>query len=103
MNVPIFIFKELERQADELERDITSNKYQYDKHEKLVNLYAELEDYGSLRDAYERFRDVYPLTPTLWMSWIKAEKEIASSDESKKHILELYKLAVEDYSCKLLF
>jgi hypothetical protein len=62
--------------AEELERQISDNKYLYNAHEELVNLYRKLGDLTSMRLAYERFHEYFPLTPEIWLAWINDEKKI---------------------------
>ncbi|KAJ3638700.1 hypothetical protein MTP99_002045 [Tenebrio molitor] len=83
--------------AEELERQISDNKYLYNAHEELVNLYRKLGDLTSMRLAYERFHEYFPLTPEIWLAWINDEKKLASSESEVKHIFALFDKAVEDY------
>ncbi|CAH0550896.1 unnamed protein product [Brassicogethes aeneus] len=82
--------------AEQLERTISSNKYDYDAHIELVQLYRQLTDFKSMSEAYERFHECFPLTPKLWLAWINDEISVATS-EQKEHIFELFDKAVEDY------
>lgn len=75
----------------------------YDLHIELVDLYEKLTDFNSLRAAYQRFHECFPLTPKLWLNWINNEMKVSTSDEEKQHILKLFDLAVEDYLCEKLF
>ncbi|XP_018324377.1 squamous cell carcinoma antigen recognized by T-cells 3 [Agrilus planipennis] len=88
---------ELEGRAEELERQLADNKYLYDVHVELVNLYRQIGDLKSMRAAYERFYELFPLTPELWLTWLKIEMELAISPEDKKNVLGLFEKAVEDY------
>lgn len=96
----MYFLKELEKRAEELEREIASNKYMYDVHVELVEIYRKLTDLKSLRAAYERFCECYPLTPKLWLSWIRDEIEIANNEAEKNYIISLFELAIKDYLCK---
>lgn len=69
-------------------------------HVQLVDVYRKLGDLKSLREACERFRDVFPLTPAIWLAWIKDEIKIAGSAAEKENIINLFNLAVQDYLCK---
>lgn len=88
---------ELELRAEKLERQISANKFLYDVHVELVKIYEKLQDVNSLREAYKRFYECYPLTPELWLTWIKLEMGIASTPQEKENILEIFDLAVQDY------
>ncbi|EFA06313.2 squamous cell carcinoma antigen recognized by T-cells 3 [Tribolium castaneum] len=83
--------------AEDLERQISDNKYLYNAHEELVNLYRKLGDLKSMRLAYERFQEYFPLTPEIWLAWINDEKKLASSESEIKNIFGLFDKAVEDY------
>nr|CAH7761239.1 unnamed protein product [Callosobruchus chinensis] len=89
--------KEVMAKIEDLEKQISCNKYLYDAHLELVELYRKLGDLNSLRESYQRFHECFPLTPKIWLNWIKDEIKIASSDKEKKHIFELFDKAVEDY------
>lgn len=83
-----------------MEKQVASNKYSYDAHVQLVDIYRKLGDLKSLREACERFRECFPLTPAIWLAWIKDEIRIASKATEKENILNLFALAVQDYLCK---
>lgn len=85
-----------------MEKEISSNKYLYDAHTEIVDLYKKLGDLTSLRAAYQRFHECFPLTPKLWLSWLRDEIKIANTNDEQKKIFELFDKAVEDYLCKLL-
>lgn len=88
---------ELELRAEQLERQISNNKLLYDVHVELVKIYEKLQDVNSLREAYKRFYECYPLTPELWLTWIKLEMGIASTPQEKENVLEIFDIAVQDY------
>ncbi|XP_050295375.1 squamous cell carcinoma antigen recognized by T-cells 3 [Anthonomus grandis grandis] len=83
--------------ARQLEKDLADSKYLYDSHVELVGLYKKLGDLISLREAYQRFHEYFPLTPTLWMDWINVEKSVASTHGQKEFVFGLFDKAVEDY------
>lgn len=53
-----------------------------------------------MREAYNRFSLVYPLTPTIWLNWIRIEINLADTINAKQDVLSLFDRAVEDYQCK---
>lgn len=71
-------------------------------HVEIVDLYRKLGDLSSMRGAYERFHKCFPLTPKLWLTWIRDEIKIAQTPEEQKQIFNLFDKAVEDYLCKSL-
>ncbi|KAL3285938.1 hypothetical protein HHI36_000456 [Cryptolaemus montrouzieri] len=89
--------QELQLRCKELESELLNNKYLYDVHVQLVDLYEKMVNLESLRAAYERFHECYPLTSKLWLKWIKNEIKVATSDQEKQHIFKLFEKAVEDY------
>ncbi|XP_017771623.1 PREDICTED: squamous cell carcinoma antigen recognized by T-cells 3-like [Nicrophorus vespilloides] len=89
--------KALMKRAEEIEGLLSNNKYLYDLHVELVGLYQKIVDLVSLRQAYKRFYNIYPLTDTLWLNWLKIEMELATGEEEKKNVLELFEKATKDY------
>lgn len=67
---------------------------------EIVDLYRKLGDLNSLRAAYQRFHECFPLTGKLWLGWIKDEIKIASTPDDQKKVFELFDKAVKDYLCK---
>ncbi|XP_044747032.1 squamous cell carcinoma antigen recognized by T-cells 3 [Coccinella septempunctata] len=87
----------MEIRCKEIEFQLLDNKYMYDLHTELVALYEKLADFDSLKAAYLRFHECFPLTPKIWLTWIKNEIKVAVSDQEKQYIVKLFDLAVEDY------
>ncbi|KAL1512612.1 hypothetical protein ABEB36_002175 [Hypothenemus hampei] len=83
--------------AEKLENDLANNKYLYNVHVQLVEIYKKLGDLTSVRQAFQRFQEYFPLTPELWMAFINVEKDLATSDEQKELVFQLFDKAVEDY------
>jgi hypothetical protein len=36
----------------------------------------------------------------LWIEWIEDESNMATSEDEKKHVLDLYERATSDYLCR---
>ncbi|KAK5648330.1 hypothetical protein RI129_003222 [Pyrocoelia pectoralis] len=89
--------KELEERASLLEGELMNNKYLYEVHLEVVEIYRKLGDIKSMRAAYDRFSEYFPLTSTIWLAWIKDEIKISTSSSEKKNILALFERAVKDY------
>lgn len=85
--------------ARQLENDIGDNKYLYNSHIELIGIYKKVADLTSLREAYQRFHEYFPLTSELWMDWINAEKSVATTKEDQEFIFGLFQKAVNDYLC----
>ncbi|KAF5274090.1 hypothetical protein FQR65_LT04488 [Abscondita terminalis] len=88
---------ESEKRAQTLEGELTNNKYLYEAHVEVVEIYRKLGDIKSMRAAYNRFSEYFPLTPEIWLTWIKDEIKLATSASEKKNILSLFQRAVQDY------
>lgn len=67
---------------------------------EIVDLYRNLGDLTSLRAAYHRFHECFPLTAKLWLDWLRDEIKIANTSEEQKNVFELFDKSVEDYLCK---
>nr|XP_023029603.1 squamous cell carcinoma antigen recognized by T-cells 3 [Leptinotarsa decemlineata] len=83
--------------AEDLEKQISANENLYAVHEELVDIYRKTEDLNSMREAYERFRKVFPLTPKLWLDWLRIEVNLANTSGEKDKLFTLFEQAVEDY------
>ena len=77
--------------------EISQNPYNYSAHLSLVTLLRKTEYFDKLREARKSFSEFYPLTPQLWVEWVNDEQKIASSEEEKKVITDLFVKGVEDY------
>ena len=88
---------EVLNQISGFEEEIKQNPYNYSAHLSLVKLLQGTEYFEKLREARRTFSEFYPLTPELWVGWINDEQKIASSEEEKTFITELFKKGVEDY------
>ncbi|CAG9862009.1 unnamed protein product [Phyllotreta striolata] len=93
------IESQLVKKSSELESELSANKYLYDVHIEVINVYRKLSDLNSLREAYQRFHKYFPLTPQLWLDWIRDEIRIAHTPEERRTVLSLFEEAVEDYLC----
>ncbi|CAL4063250.1 unnamed protein product, partial [Meganyctiphanes norvegica] len=80
-----------------LTKELDKNSTYYDGYFNLIEAYKELGDLENLRKIRSRMSEVYPLTPELWLSWLKDEQSIATSKEERAHIVTLFERAVQDY------
>ena len=46
------------------------------------------------------FSGQYPITPSLWMKYLKIEKNLAVSHDEIVRVQELFRTALKDYYCK---
>ncbi|KAF9349034.1 Splicing factor [Mortierella sp. AD094] len=83
-----------------LKRSLEENSNQYEQHTQLISLLKVAEMLEELRGARESMSKSFPLSEELWMEWIEDESNMATSEDEKKHVLELYERATSDYLCK---
>jgi len=88
---------ELLKKISEFEDEISNNPYNYAAHLELVTLLRKTEEFEKLRSARRKFSEFYPLTGELWVEWISDEQKIATSEEEKKMVVELFEKGVKDY------
>jgi len=88
---------ELLKKITEFEEEISNNPYNYSAHFELVTLLRKTEDFEKLRGARKKFSEFYPLTAELWLEWVSDEQKIATSEEEKRMIEELFDKGVKDY------
>ncbi|XP_057655116.1 squamous cell carcinoma antigen recognized by T-cells 3 isoform X1 [Diorhabda carinulata] len=89
--------QELVKRAEYLEASLLNNKYLYDEHIEVIKIYRDLAELNSMRDAYRRFHQCFPLTPKIWLEWIRDEMKIANIKDEQKNVLDLFEKAVQDY------
>nr|XP_050029161.1 squamous cell carcinoma antigen recognized by T-cells 3-like isoform X1 [Dermacentor andersoni] len=85
------------KQIEELQAKITANPYHYDSHTALITFLRNTGNLEKLREAREAMAKIFPLTPELWLEWIKDESTLCESDEDKEKVMPLFERAVHDY------
>jgi len=88
---------ELQKKIIDLETEIQNNPYNYSAYIELVTLLRKTDDFEKLRSCRKKFSEFYPLTGELWLEWISDEQKIASTEEDKRMVENLFKKGVEDY------
>jgi len=66
---------------------------------RIVQAMGDLEE---ARRAREKMNEEYPLTPTMWVEWIRDEQKVISNDSEREYVVELFERAVEEYTCKII-
>lgn len=97
-----------EEDADEaevrvLETSLAENPYDYASHVALINKLQKMGELERLRVARENMNRKYPLSPELWLSWMRDEIKLATTPEQKAEVIKLCDRAVKDYLCKFKF
>ncbi|EEC11125.1 conserved hypothetical protein, partial [Ixodes scapularis] len=88
---------EEEKHILELEDKIKSNPFHYDSHMEFIGYLRKTGNLDKLREAREAMAKIFPLTPELWLDWIKDESKLCESDEDKERVILLFERAVKDY------
>ncbi|XP_043252724.1 squamous cell carcinoma antigen recognized by T-cells 3-like isoform X2 [Colletes gigas] len=91
-----------EEDADEaevkvLEACLAQNPYDYASHVAIINKLQRMGELERLRAARENMSSKYPLSPELWLSWIRDEIKLATTPEQRAEIVKLCERAVKDY------
>jgi len=88
---------ELKKKITDFETEIQNNPYNYSAYMELVTLLRKTDDFEKLRSCREKFNEFYPLTAELWLEWISDEQKIASTEEDKRMVENLFEKGVKDY------
>ncbi|KAJ8312590.1 hypothetical protein KUTeg_009963 [Tegillarca granosa] len=89
--------KENERRSSELLQLVEKDPFQYDAHVELIKILREMGELERLRNAREKMSELFPLTPELWLDWLRDEIPIATTDDERRKIEQLFERAVKDY------
>jgi len=79
---------------------LAANPYEYEAHKSLIEKLQKMGDLDRLRLAREDMSSKFPLTPEIWLSWLKDEMKLALTPNEKNAVMELCERAVNDYLCK---
>ena len=80
----------------ELENVVAQNKFDYQTYVDIINLAKNNADFNKLREFRQKMSEVFPLTESLWLDWIKDEIKYV---EDRSKVIELFEKAVQDYLC----
>ncbi|KAL1453971.1 hypothetical protein WDU94_010271 [Cyamophila willieti] len=89
--------EELTQKARQLEKKLAEDVFSYATHIELIKVYSQLGELDQLRLARSRMHQHFPLTTELWMSWLRDEIKLISSDEDRRKVIDLFEKAVQDY------
>ncbi|XP_076243028.1 spliceosome associated factor 3, U4/U6 recycling protein isoform X2 [Calliopsis andreniformis] len=79
------------------EASLAQNPYDYASHVALINKLQRMGELTRLRAAREDMSSKYPLSPELWLSWMRDEIKLATTSEQKAEVVKLCERAVKDY------
>ncbi|VDK80242.1 unnamed protein product, partial [Dibothriocephalus latus] len=86
-----------EEEIQALSSQLESDPFIYDVHVQLINLLKKAGDLDRLRAAREKMASLFPLTPELWLEWIKDESSLLLEGADRSGVEDLFRRAVADY------
>ncbi|XP_058789545.1 squamous cell carcinoma antigen recognized by T-cells 3-like [Phymastichus coffea] len=86
-----------EAEIKRLESVLAQNPYDYETHVQLIGTLHKMGELDRLRIARENMSAKYPLSPEIWLSWLRDEMKVAVTLEQKISITELCERATHDY------
>ena len=95
--------RSLNARLEAIEKTLAEFPFDYAAHVEKISILKDLCELERLRAARETFASKYPLTPDLWLAWIKDERGIASTPEEKEGVFQLFKRGVGDYASVPLY
>ncbi|XP_042223053.1 squamous cell carcinoma antigen recognized by T-cells 3-like [Homarus americanus] len=90
--------QELKLRVKELRKQLEGNDQYYDAYVHLIAALRDLFELEEARATRQKMSKVYPLTPELWLDWIRDEQKVCTSNEERQFIIELFDQAVKDYT-----
>ncbi|XP_008547895.1 squamous cell carcinoma antigen recognized by T-cells 3 [Microplitis demolitor] len=84
-------------EINELKSKLEVNPYDYSSHLALIAKLQSLGELLELRKAREQMSSIYPLSPELWLSWLRDEISLAVTEDEKAAVKKLFERAVNDY------
>lgn len=90
--------EELRIKVKEFRKQLEGNELYYDGHVNLIAALRELFELEEARKARQAMSKIYPLTPELWLEWIRDEQKVCTTNDERQFIVELFESAVKDYS-----
>ncbi|XP_049285135.1 squamous cell carcinoma antigen recognized by T-cells 3 isoform X2 [Anopheles funestus] len=76
---------------------IAGDKYNYDNYAELLEVAHQMNDLEKIRQSAEIFSAMYPLSPEIWLKWLKIESSLATTDEQVEKVEKLFQRALNDY------
>ncbi|KAF9300484.1 RNA-binding protein 4F [Mortierella antarctica] len=89
--------QELLTNIEVLKVSLQTNPSQYEVHLQLIALLKSAAMFEELRAARESMSAVFPLSEELWLQWLNDESNMATSEDEKENVLDLYERATTDY------
>lgn len=81
-----------------LQQQVSDWPQYYDGHVALIKMLRESGELLEARQAREAMNKHYPLSPELWLEWVRDEQSVSSSAEERASVSALLERAVKDYA-----
>ncbi|XP_039447555.1 squamous cell carcinoma antigen recognized by T-cells 3 [Culex pipiens pallens] len=76
---------------------IDEDKFNYDNYVQLLEIAHKMTDLDKIRQSAEIFAEAYPLSPEIWLRWLKIEVAIGNSPDELRQVDRLFRRALGDY------
>lgn len=76
---------------------LSSESKNYDDYSLLLDIAHDLKDLDKIRQSIEIFSKEYPLSPEIWLKYLKIEITIAQTESELTFLSSLFKRALDDY------
>ncbi|OWF39137.1 squamous cell carcinoma antigen recognized by T-cells 3-like [Mizuhopecten yessoensis] len=86
-----------ELKVQDLLQKIEESPFLYDSHVELIKILRQMGELGRLRDAREKMSELFPLTEELWLDWLRDEIPLATEENERSKLEQLFERAVKDY------
>lgn len=86
-----------EKEVNKLESILLENPYDYPSHLSLIKKLQDMGELDRLRRARENMSLKYPLSPELWLSWIRDEIKLVVNYDDRLAVEKLCERSVKDY------
>ena len=84
-------------EIENLKQALKANPYDYDKYLSLIEKLGEAGELELLRNTREDFAKHFPLSSEIWLAYLADESKLATTNEEKIAVGDLFERAVTDY------
>ena len=84
-------------EIENLKQALKANPYDYDKYLSLIEKLGEAGELELLRNTREDFAKHFPLSSEIWLAYLADESKLATTNEEKIAVGDLFERAVKDY------
>ena len=84
-------------EIESLKQALKENPYDYDKYLSLIEKLGQAGELELLRNTREDFAKHFPLSSEIWLAYLADESKLATTNEEKIAVGDLFERAVKDY------